>query len=84
MKIGCTSAIGPVASAAAWATAATITIPMPASQTRRLIRSAMSDMCMDRSAGTWAAARRVAAGAVAEQRVDVGLVEHRPMFDAVT
>ena len=58
MKMGCTSAIGPVASAAAWATAATMTMPMPASHTRRLTRSAMSDTCMDRSAGTWAAARR--------------------------
>ena len=58
MKMGCTRAIGPVASAAAWATAATMTMPMPASQTRRLTRSAMSDTCMDRSFGTWAAARR--------------------------
>ena len=58
MKIGWTKAIGPVASAAAWATAATMTIPMPASQTRRRTRSAMSDRCIDRSVGTWAAARR--------------------------
>ena len=58
MKIGCTRAMGPVASAAAWATAATMTMPMPASQTRRLIRSAMSDTCMDRSGGTWDAALR--------------------------
>ena len=28
-------------------------------------------------------AGRMAAGAVAEQRVDVGLVEHRPMLDAI-
>ena len=65
MKMGCTSAIGPVASAAAWATAATMTMPMPASHTRRLTRSAMSDTCMDRSAGTWAAARRCSTDAQA-------------------
>ncbi len=58
MKIGCTRAIGPVASAAAWATAATMTMPMPASHTRRLTRSAISETCMDRSGGTWAAALR--------------------------
>ena len=38
MKMGCTSATGPVASAMAWHTEATTTMPMPASQTLRLIR----------------------------------------------
>jgi hypothetical protein len=38
MKIGCTSATGPVASAMAWHTEATSTMPMPASHTLRLIR----------------------------------------------
>jgi hypothetical protein len=38
MKMGCTSATGPVASAVAWNTAAKITMPIPASQTLRLIR----------------------------------------------
>jgi hypothetical protein len=38
MKMGCTSATGPVASAAAWATAARVTIAIPASHTLRLIR----------------------------------------------
>ena len=38
MKMGCTSATGPVASAVAWQTAARMTIPIPASQTLRLIR----------------------------------------------
>jgi hypothetical protein len=38
MKMGCTSATGPVASAAAWHTAAHVTIPIPASHTLRLIR----------------------------------------------
>ena len=38
MKMGCTSATGPVASAAAWATAAQVTSPIPASHTLRLIR----------------------------------------------
>ena len=38
MKIGCTSATGPVASAVAWQTAARMTIAIPASQTLRLIR----------------------------------------------
>ena len=38
MKMGCTSATGPVASAIAWHTEATTTIPMPASHTLRLTR----------------------------------------------
>jgi hypothetical protein len=38
MKMGCTSATGPVSSAIAWQTAARMTIPIPASQTLRLIR----------------------------------------------
>jgi hypothetical protein len=38
MKMGCTSATGPVASAVAWHTEATITMPIPASHTLRLIR----------------------------------------------
>jgi hypothetical protein len=38
MKMGCTSATGPVASAAAWDTAAQVTNPIPASHTLRLIR----------------------------------------------
>ena len=38
MKMGCTSATGPVASAVAWQTAARMTIPIPASQILRLIR----------------------------------------------
>ncbi len=38
MKIGCTSATGPVASAVAWQTAARMTMPMPASQTLCLMR----------------------------------------------
>ena len=38
MKMGCTSATGPVASAVAWQTAARMTMPMPASHTLRLIR----------------------------------------------
>jgi hypothetical protein len=38
MKIGCTSATGPVASAMAWHNAATTTMAMPASQTLCLIR----------------------------------------------
>ena len=58
MKIGCTSAIGPVARAAAWNTAAMITRPMPASHMRRPSRFLMSERCMALSAGTWAAALR--------------------------
>jgi hypothetical protein len=38
MKMGCTRATGPVASAMAWHTEATTTMPMPASHTLRLIR----------------------------------------------
>ena len=38
MKIGCTSATGPVASAMAWHTAATATMAIPASQTRCFTR----------------------------------------------
>jgi hypothetical protein len=38
MKIGCTSATGPVASAVAWHTAARIVIPTPASHTLRRTR----------------------------------------------
>ena len=38
MKMGCTSATGPVASAMAWQTAATMTMPMPASHTLCRIR----------------------------------------------
>ena len=38
MKMGCTSATGPVASAIAWHTAATTTMAMPASQTVCLTR----------------------------------------------
>jgi hypothetical protein len=38
MKMGCTRATGPVASATAWQTAATMTMPIPASHTLRLIR----------------------------------------------
>jgi hypothetical protein len=38
MKIGCTSATGPVASATAWHSAATTTMAMPASQTLCLTR----------------------------------------------
>jgi len=38
MKIGCTSATGPVASAMAWHTAARTTMPMPASHILCLIR----------------------------------------------
>jgi hypothetical protein len=38
MKMGCTSATGPVASAMAWHTEATTTIAMPASHTLCLIR----------------------------------------------
>ena len=38
MKMGWTSATGPVASAVAWQTAARMTIPMPASHILRLIR----------------------------------------------
>ena len=38
MKMGCTSATGPVASAVAWHTAARTTMPMPASHTLCLIR----------------------------------------------
>ena len=38
MKMGWTSATGPVASATAWHTAATATMPMPTSHTLRLIR----------------------------------------------
>jgi hypothetical protein len=38
MKMGWTKAIGPVSSAMAWNTAAKITMPIPASQTLRLIR----------------------------------------------
>ena len=38
MKMGCTSATGPVASAVAWQTEARMTMPMPASHTLCLIR----------------------------------------------
>ncbi len=38
MKMGWTRATGPVARATAWATAASMTIPIPASHTFRLIR----------------------------------------------
>ena len=38
IKMGCTSATGPVASAVAWQTEATMTRPMPASHTLCLIR----------------------------------------------
>ena len=38
MKMGCTSATGPVARAVAWHTAASITMAIPASHTLRLIR----------------------------------------------
>ncbi len=38
MKIGCTRATGPLASATAWHTAATMISPMPASHTLRLTR----------------------------------------------
>jgi hypothetical protein len=38
MKMGCTSATGPLASAVAWHSAARMTIAIPASQTLRLIR----------------------------------------------
>ncbi len=43
MKIGCTSAIGPVASAPAWNSEATMTMAMPASQTFRRARSRSSE-----------------------------------------
>ena len=38
MKMGCTSATGPVASAVAWQTEARMTMPMPASHTLCRIR----------------------------------------------
>ena len=60
MKMGCTSATGPVASAMAWHTAARMTIPIPASHTLRLTRYPNRDRCSARFGG--AAARPSAAG----------------------
>ena len=58
MKMGCTSATGPVASAMAWHTAAHTTSPIPASHTFRLIRYANRDRCSARSGGADDAAMR--------------------------
>lgn len=58
MKMGCTSATGPVASATAWQTEATTTRPMPASQIRCLIRYANRDRCSALAAGAVEAAIR--------------------------
>ena len=66
MKIGWTRAIGPVASAPACSSEATMTMAMPASQTRRRARSRISDnppSCL--VALVWEAARRCSTDAVA-------------------
>lgn len=57
-KIGWTTEIGPVASAVAWQTAATITRPIPASQTFWRTRWPISDRCIASVSGTERAARR--------------------------
>jgi len=58
MKMGCTSATGPVASAVAWQTEATMTRPMPASQILCLIRYPNRDRCRALAGGAVAAAIR--------------------------
>ena len=65
MKIGWTKAMGPVARAAAWATAAMMTMPIPASHTLRRTRLAIKDKCIERSGGTLAAAFRCNTAALA-------------------
>ena len=65
MKIGCTRAIGPVARAPACSSAATMTIPIPASQTRRWIRSPISPSPSGRDERACEAARRCSTAAVA-------------------
>jgi hypothetical protein len=58
MKMGCTSATGPVASAVAWHTEAMMTMAMPASHTLCLIRYPNSDRCSALAAGAVEAAIR--------------------------
>jgi hypothetical protein len=58
MKMGCTSATGPVASAVAWQTEATTTMAMPASQILCLIRYPNRDKCSALAAGAVEAAIR--------------------------
>lgn len=63
-KMGWTTAMGPVASATAWQTAATITRPMPASHTFCRSRCPISDRCIASLSGTFWAARRCITEAV--------------------
>ena len=56
MKMGCTSATGPVARATAWQTAARMTMPMPASHTLRRNRYLNRERCSASLAGAAAAA----------------------------